>query len=226
MRVQIARKLKNRSNAIRRAVIKYNDAAVALSPPRRTVDWEEISHFEFLQDFSLLRIMDPKLLERPWTSAPTRHAMRQRHRILRAKEEITRCNIECRRLLTSILDEAHDLSCRIKQLKSSGEAEEVINAVSDFIQHRQLLNKQNLQKVRALISYPGYTGHTSPGIRKGSAVCTDKEQHDEHVDDILTSPIAATEEDVSEGEEFDAGEDDQTQQLDSIIEYISNVSTL
>jgi hypothetical protein len=218
MRVQLAKKLKNRSKAIRRAVFRYNEAALALSPPRRTVNWEEISHFSFLQDFSLLRIMDPTLLEKPWATAPTRHAMRQHQRIIRAKEEITRCNVESRRLHTSILDEARDLHHRMKLLKSSGEAPELISAVSDFIAHRKLLNTHNLQKIGALLSHPGFTGHTKAGIRKGSAV-----EADGRDDDILASMNVATEED-SDGEAI--SEDNISQEMDAVIEYISNVTIL
>jgi hypothetical protein len=55
MCTHIAKSLQTRCKAIQNAVKAYNAAAMALSPPCPTVDWSKVSHYGFLDEFSLLR---------------------------------------------------------------------------------------------------------------------------------------------------------------------------
>lgn len=54
MRVQIARHLKTRSQAIRNAVKAYNASAAALHPPRPTIQYANVLDMAFLGEFDLL----------------------------------------------------------------------------------------------------------------------------------------------------------------------------
>ncbi|THU89328.1 hypothetical protein K435DRAFT_821451 [Dendrothele bispora CBS 962.96] len=55
MRTHIANALQKRSKAIRRAVNRYNKAAMSLNPQQLTLDWTKVSHFSFLDQFNILQ---------------------------------------------------------------------------------------------------------------------------------------------------------------------------
>ncbi|KAJ7017025.1 hypothetical protein C8F04DRAFT_935704, partial [Mycena alexandri] len=94
-----------RSQAIRNALKTYNAAASSVSPKGRALTWSEVVEYAFLADFDLLR--DPEKVGevREWATPAARLLLDQYFRIERAWEEITRCNVEIRRLVTYIRDE-------------------------------------------------------------------------------------------------------------------------
>ncbi|KAG6369144.1 hypothetical protein JVT61DRAFT_1403 [Boletus reticuloceps] len=55
MCMHIAKALQVRCRAIQAAVRKYNDAASTLQPPRQALNWSKVSHYSFLEEFTLLR---------------------------------------------------------------------------------------------------------------------------------------------------------------------------
>jgi hypothetical protein len=105
MRKHIGKALQARSSAIRTALDRYNTAAQALSPPRRTLHWKEVVEYAFLADFDLLRDAHQDILHRPWATPAARLAMDLYFKICRAREEIQRLNIEIPRVATYIQDE-------------------------------------------------------------------------------------------------------------------------
>ncbi|KJA13225.1 hypothetical protein HYPSUDRAFT_123579, partial [Hypholoma sublateritium FD-334 SS-4] len=120
MRTHIAKALQARCKAIRNAVNAYNTAALKLNLPKPTLDWSRVSHYSFLEEFDLLRGSHQDIGHKRWTELAVRETMKQDLRIKRAHEEITRCNIEIRRVHTSILDEHEHFKRRLQDLKSEG----------------------------------------------------------------------------------------------------------
>ncbi|KAJ6591458.1 hypothetical protein DFH09DRAFT_1244592 [Mycena vulgaris] len=105
MRKHIAKVLQARSKAVRTAIEHYNSAACALSPPMRQLSWEQVVEYAFLADFDILRDTRAEIQARPWTRPAYRLAMDRYFRILRAREEIKRLNVEIPRVVTWIRDE-------------------------------------------------------------------------------------------------------------------------
>ncbi|KAJ7491428.1 hypothetical protein B0H11DRAFT_1912051 [Mycena galericulata] len=66
LRRHIAKALQVRSKAIGNALNRYNLAAKALNPPRRTLSWAEVIDYTFLSDFDILRDPDGNAALRPW----------------------------------------------------------------------------------------------------------------------------------------------------------------
>ena len=54
---QISKALQRRSEAIRKAITRYNIQAAALNPPRPSISWKDITQYTFLGEFDLLRHM-------------------------------------------------------------------------------------------------------------------------------------------------------------------------
>lgn len=105
MRKHIANALKARSQAIRTALDKYNLAALALTPPRPVLDWDEVVAYAFLSDFDLLRDTRQDVRTRPWATPAARLATDQWYKLRRAEEEIKRLNVEIARFQKYIIDE-------------------------------------------------------------------------------------------------------------------------
>lgn len=163
MRVQLAKSLQTRSRAIRNAVDKYNKAAQTLG--HDTVQWEEISRWSFLEEFGLLRATPEDIASKEWTQASKRLALQQFRRTARAKEEIARCNVETRRLHTSILDEDEDMvriEANLRAQKSP-----LYGPLREYCIRRRRVNCDLLARLRMLYALPGFTGNSSPGIRVG-----------------------------------------------------------
>ncbi|KAJ7892561.1 hypothetical protein B0H14DRAFT_3081486 [Mycena olivaceomarginata] len=119
LRKHIAKALQTRSKTIRTALGRYNAAATSLDPPRRTLKWEEVVEFTFLSDFDLLRDPEGNAVIRPWATPAARALMDTHFKILRAKEEIQRLNIEIRRLVTYIRDERDFLVAKEEEIRET-----------------------------------------------------------------------------------------------------------
>ncbi|KDR81011.1 hypothetical protein GALMADRAFT_241624 [Galerina marginata CBS 339.88] len=165
MRSHIAKALQKRSKAIQRAVKLYNAAASALNPPRPTIDWNTVSHYKFLEEFPLLRNTSQELSGKRWSQPAVRETMKQWQRICRAREEVIRCNVEVRRLHTSILDEAQSF-CEI--LVRSATLGPIHGAVKDFITRRTRVNVRLLQKIDQIYNLEDFSGEGKPGVRKAN----------------------------------------------------------
>ncbi|KAJ7222792.1 hypothetical protein C8J57DRAFT_1440271 [Mycena rebaudengoi] len=105
LRKHIAKALQARSQAVRSALVSYNDAAASLATPARKLSWSEVVEYAFLADFDLLRNPEELAEIRPWAVPASREIMDAHFKIERAREEILRLNIEIRRVVTKIRDE-------------------------------------------------------------------------------------------------------------------------
>ncbi|KIJ58076.1 hypothetical protein HYDPIDRAFT_70496, partial [Hydnomerulius pinastri MD-312] len=95
----------------------YNTAAKALSPPRRTLSFDEVVEYAFLSDFDLLRDACQDVSQQPWAS-PTAHlAMDTYFKMKHAEEEIIRLNIEIQHLVTYLHDTDNYLGLCEAQLR-------------------------------------------------------------------------------------------------------------
>ncbi|KAG6819075.1 hypothetical protein H0H93_015744, partial [Arthromyces matolae] len=161
-RTHIAKSLQSRSKAIRNAVKEVNLAAVRLGHP--TLDWEKVSHYSFLDEFNLLRHARSSANEKPWADPVVRETMRRYQRLQRAKEEVIRCNVETRRLHTSIVDEHRHFK---EVLASLDIANPLRVAVNDHITRRMAVNDVLLARITHIHLIPEFSGNSQPGIRKG-----------------------------------------------------------
>ncbi|KAK7447347.1 hypothetical protein VKT23_014057 [Stygiomarasmius scandens] len=163
MRTHIASALQKRSKAIRKAVKRYNAAALALQPPRATLDWTKISHFSFLDQFNILQDSRHTLFDKAWSKPTVRELMKKHHRVCRAREEIIRCNVELRRLHTSIIDEHRHFDRVVTQLKEESSA--LLGPVQDYVERRRRVNRTLLQQIQQTYKLEGFSGLPSPGTR-------------------------------------------------------------
>ncbi|KAJ7812493.1 hypothetical protein B0H14DRAFT_3090485 [Mycena olivaceomarginata] len=164
MRSHIAKALQARSKAIRNAIERYNKVALSMEPPMPTLDWDQVVNYGFLGDFDLLRDTTDSISSRPWTRRSYRLAMDSYFKILRAREEIQRLNIEIKRVVTWIDNEDRFLRKKEEELKETDPLLAVQRGRSDLY---------HMHRFWALAKVPGFTGGSTSGTA-GSACYVDE----------------------------------------------------
>ncbi|KAF8510448.1 hypothetical protein JB92DRAFT_3083613 [Gautieria morchelliformis] len=124
LRMHISKALQTRSKAIQRALKAYNDAALALDPPRQKLTWSQIVEYTTLAEFELLHSgarQDIRNLD--WAEA--------RHREATICHLKMRLNVEIRRLATWMSDDEAHLEVVIAKCQLSDPL--LAKAIMDFM---------------------------------------------------------------------------------------------
>ena len=167
-RTHLAKSLQTRCKTIRSATEAYNCAARALSPPRPPLDWSQVSHYSFLDEFNLLHNTRHDITSAPWANPVAREAIKKFLRVRRAHEEIDRCNIEVRRLLTSIYEEDRKFNAIIEGLIANNDI--TLGATREYCLRRRRVNSFLLERIRCIFNLAGFTGRRGLGLRKGGCL--------------------------------------------------------
>ncbi|KAJ7728633.1 hypothetical protein B0H16DRAFT_1330810 [Mycena metata] len=165
LRKHITKALQVRSQAIRNTLNSYNTAAKSIVPPGRQLSWGEVIEYAFLADFDLLR-KPAKLNEvRPWATPSARLLLDRYFKIQRAREEITRCNIEIRRVITSIRDEKAFLTAKEVEFRESNPA--LSWCIRRYRFRRERYDSTHMERFQNLAKKAGarFTGTLEPGVR-------------------------------------------------------------
>ncbi|KAJ7747085.1 hypothetical protein B0H14DRAFT_3097053 [Mycena olivaceomarginata] len=160
MRSHIAKALQARSKAIRNAIERYNMVALSMEPPMPTLDWDQVVNYGFLGEFDLLHDTTDSIGSRPWTRRSYRLAMDSYFKILRAREEIQRLNIEIKCVVTWIDDEDRFLRKKEEELKGTDPLLAV--QVSQYRLRRGRSDVYHMHRFWALTKVPGFTGSVVP----------------------------------------------------------------
>ncbi|KAG2058448.1 hypothetical protein BDR06DRAFT_968459 [Suillus hirtellus] len=115
----IAKALQTCSSAIRCALDHYNTAALSLTPPHRTLKWDEVIEYAFLSDFDLLHDAHQDISQCPWATPAAHQATDLYFKMCCAKEEVLHLNNEIQCLVTYIQDKECYLHDCYTQLKLS-----------------------------------------------------------------------------------------------------------
>ncbi|KAG2363364.1 hypothetical protein BDR07DRAFT_1450743 [Suillus spraguei] len=166
MCTHIAKSLQTRCKSIQNAVKSYNTAALALDPPAPTLDWSKVSHYNFLEEFVLLRETCQDIRSKCWAEPAVHEVMKQSLCIERTHKEIHHCDVENRWLHTSIVDEERHFTQVISEAKSASDP--LSGALKEFCQCRWHINTHLLARLQDLYSLDAFTGSSIPGVSKGT----------------------------------------------------------
>ena len=165
LRRQISKALQRRSEAIKKALKRYNTQAALLNPPRPPLSWKEIVDYSFIGEFDLLRHSREDIRLKAWAQPSVREATVKFFKLCRAKEELARLNVEMRRLRTWIHDEHQQMTAAITDLSKSDPS------LSHELQHRWALrsavNDIHLRRLDVIENLSGFTGIRGIGLRQG-----------------------------------------------------------
>jgi hypothetical protein len=98
LRQQISKSITRRSMAVHNALSRYNELAPLQDPPRPAIDYKELLSYATLGEFDLLRYSRHSIMDKPWAKPSNREAAIKYFKVLGARKEIERLNIEARRL--------------------------------------------------------------------------------------------------------------------------------
>ncbi|KAG2363646.1 hypothetical protein BDR07DRAFT_1450588 [Suillus spraguei] len=194
MRTHIAKALQTCCKAIQSKVKEYNAAASALVPPPLSLNWSCVSHYGFLDEFTLL----------------LRELMRQSLRIKHTHEEVHCCNIELCRLHSFIAAENHHFEA---------ESNTIYHSVKKFTMRRIRINSHNLACVFQTFSFTGFTGDKTVGMKKKLSVLNHSLTHT----DILADQQKLDGDETDEAES-DMDEDEACGVLGGLVDYVSKLS--
>lgn len=221
LRKHIANALKARSVAIRTALDRYNTAALALMPPRQTLDWDQVVEYAFLSDFDLLRDARQDIRRKPWATPAARLAIDQAFKLERAQEEVTRLNIEIPRLATYIRDE--DICLWAKEIELSATRPSLAHQVGIHQMERARFNAHHLNVLGKIYNLAGYTGPVGFGTHTIEAPAPQEDLQDPALPPV-TGPTPIHEEDLEEElDEEQAGEDEEVEVL-GLVFSVLNIS--
>ncbi|KAG1837071.1 hypothetical protein C8R48DRAFT_576175, partial [Suillus tomentosus] len=150
---QIGKALQRRSEAIRNAINQYNTQAVALNPPRPKLSWKDITEYSFLGEFDLLHHSRTDVREQDWTKPAHHEATTKYFKLLRAQEEVSRLNVEIRRLRMFIHDEEMEMRKVIEGLRSS---HLLASELQQQWRSRSAINAFHIFRLNQIEALPGF----------------------------------------------------------------------
>jgi hypothetical protein len=137
-------------------------AARTLQPPRTTLKWDDVVEYAFLSDFDLLRDTQQDIQHRQWATPAGRLALDTHFKILRAREEIERLNIEVRRVATHIRDE--DIYLHAQEDNIIPTNPHLAHQIAVYRMVRGRFNSYHIRRIRKIANLSGFTGMASVGI--------------------------------------------------------------
>ncbi|KAJ7829012.1 hypothetical protein B0H14DRAFT_3088175 [Mycena olivaceomarginata] len=166
LRKHIAKALQTRSKTIRTALGRYNAAATLAGSSLPHLEVGRGGGVHFLSDFDLLRDPEGNAAIRPWATPAARALMDTHFKILRAKEEIQRLNIEIRRLVTYIRDERDFLVAKEEEIRETDP--DLAFFVHRYRMERGRFDDTHMKRLRKLqATYKErFTGTLEPGVRR------------------------------------------------------------
>jgi hypothetical protein len=205
--------LKTRSQAVRTALDRYNLAALMMTPPRQSLDWDEVVAYAFLSDFDLLRDTRQDIRSKPWATPAARLALDQWFKLLRAEEEIKRLNIEVRRFHTYLY--AEDALLRSKETEIASVNPSLAHQVWLHRMEHARFNSHHDRILRKVYALHGYTGNPKLGAH--------------FIQDVMAPSTHQPTETLGDGvdaaevelEEEQAGEDEDTVQLGAFFDVMT-----
>ncbi|KAF7300328.1 hypothetical protein HMN09_00916100 [Mycena chlorophos] len=221
MRQHIAKAISSGSNALQNALGEYNEAAEELGEGHPQLTWTQILEMGVLEDFDLLRLGREDIRDAAWAQPGARVAMDLHFRLLRAKEEVVRCNVEIKQFSTWMKEEREFLVYQERRVSLEGRHARALQ----IRKHRMLqgrffdLHRERLEKLSAM---EGFTGDIEPGvgvcdIRRSvrEAAALDEDQEPEIVQALRQAALEEEQdggrspEDQADAEEEDEDEEDE-----------------
>ncbi|KAG2150789.1 hypothetical protein DEU56DRAFT_728668 [Suillus clintonianus] len=116
---QISKAIVKHSGAIRTALDNYNKLTVSQSPRQPTLQYSNVVSCAVLGEFHLLKYSQHKILTKPWMNPTHREMVVKHFKVLHAREEIIRLNVEICRLQAWVVTDDADMERVAADLEST-----------------------------------------------------------------------------------------------------------
>ncbi|KAI0313492.1 hypothetical protein OF83DRAFT_1065430, partial [Amylostereum chailletii] len=162
-RKHIASAIIKRSAVVRTALDMYNKLAPLQTPPREPLRYDQLTSYTWLGEVEFLKESHHDILNKEWASLVNRDAANKYFKLLRAKEELVRCNVEARRLQAWIDYEDAELIKRADTLFATDPF--LAGHLHTHAVRRRILNDQHRTQLKKLYKLPGFTGWQPVNVR-------------------------------------------------------------
>ncbi|KIY42822.1 hypothetical protein FISHEDRAFT_54698 [Fistulina hepatica ATCC 64428] len=164
-REKIRKALQARSEAIRKALERYNTATRSLVPQRQQLTWVSVIELVQLGELTLLQDSRQDIRECDWTKPMNRKAACLYFEMKRAREELTRCNVEIRRQITYMIDNFNDHRRAI--FAASIDNPNLASELERHLDYQLRIDETIAANFVSISRMPGFTGCLLPGTRIG-----------------------------------------------------------
>ena len=145
----------------------------------------------------------------PWTKPAIREAMKKYLRVCRAREELNRCNVEIRRVLTSIHDEDRQFSGIIQRLKDRKSS--ILGPVVEYCTHPRRVNSLLLGHIQQTFNLNGFSGTKLIGRKKRGCIGAEG-----GLDSSACNLQTSDNDDLG-------GDDGEMNQVDGLLDFATNL---
>ncbi|KAH7918582.1 hypothetical protein BV22DRAFT_1024367 [Leucogyrophana mollusca] len=156
LRKHISNAITRRSAAVRTALTKYNNLAVLQTPPRPTLEYNEVASFAWLSEFEILKHSRHNIQTKPWANIQNREFTTKYYKLRQAKEEVQRLNVEIERLRHWIRDEDDHFSSVITELAEA--QPHLLREIAAMYRERVRVNRAHSARLDAIEALEGFTG--------------------------------------------------------------------
>jgi hypothetical protein len=120
------------------------------------LEYSDIASYAWLGDFTLLKYSRHETLKRPWASPGNREIAMKYFKVIRAREELTRLNVEICRLAAWVDNEDSQLASVASAIACSNPA--LGAEINSLALARRLINDVHRTRLAAIYRLKGYTG--------------------------------------------------------------------
>lgn len=139
-----------------------------MRPPAQTLDWKAVMDLTFVSEFDLLRQSygDVDILTKPWMEPANRTICNNLFKVMRAREEIIRLNVEVRRLRTWLFVEDDVYRKAIASALERGEFP-LATELNNQYRRRRAVNTSHHRILNKIENLRGFTGQKGLGTPVG-----------------------------------------------------------
>jgi hypothetical protein len=156
LRKQISKAIVRRSTTLRNTLQTYNELAPLQVPPRPVLQYSDIINYASLGEFEFLKHSRHLTLAKPWSRPANREVAAKFFKIVRAKEEILRLNVEIGHLATWLDDEDNIHALTVTSLSTANPP--LASELCRISHARRQVNDQHRAKLSQIYNLSGYTG--------------------------------------------------------------------
>ena len=230
LRKHIAQALSCRCAAIRNAIARYNDLAPRQKPPRPVLVYTDVVDYCTFSEFEILKHSDHDILSKEWATLANRQAANKYFKIVRAEEEIHRCNVEVACVQAWVDGEDMAMSGAVAAHEGSNPAFAAHLKVLQI--QRRHVNDHLRARLEQIYSLPGYSGplppvaassaSSAPLSAPSTALKTGVEDHvnGDHIDNKGELHDDEAEDELHDDEDEDEAEDVMLRMTDALAKIM------
>ncbi|KAJ3784218.1 hypothetical protein GGU10DRAFT_271867 [Lentinula aff. detonsa] len=209
MRQHIGDAMKKRSKTILSALEDYNQAAAALNPPRKLLNWDDVLNYTYLSEFDFLRDSDTDVLSKPWAKPAAREALSELFKLLRAGEELERLHVEIKRLVTYMKEEEEYIRGMVRKVQNSDPR--LAYQIWKHGHERRRFNEVHRLRLRSIQQLKGFSPADAHFFEPGVGIRRQSVLGDEGIDEDWQDGVQDADSDESEGEDEEAEADERAE---------------